>query len=75
MVRESGLWIECAPRGTGSVSSSGAHRRAADPVPPDVDRGHNAPGTPILEVDSARAAFEAELMDQAPYHLDQIRRE
>ena len=39
-----------------------------------VDRGHNAPGTPILEVESARAAFEAELMDQAPYHLDQIRR-
>src|ERR1035441_7068704 len=40
-----------------------------------VDRGHNAPGTPILEVDSARAAFEAGLMDQAPYHLDQIRRD
>ena len=26
-------------------------------------------------MDSARAAFEAELMDQAPYHLDQIRRD
>jgi len=40
-----------------------------------VDREHNAPGTPILKVDSARAAFEVELMDQAPYHLDQIRRD
>ncbi len=40
-----------------------------------VDCGHNAPGTPILEVDPARAAFEAGLMDQAPYHLDQIRRD
>ncbi len=39
-----------------------------------VDRRQNAHGTPILEVDSARAAFEAELMDQAPYCLDQIRR-
>ena len=27
-----------------------------------IDCGHNAPGTPILEVDSGRAAFEAELM-------------
>ena len=40
-----------------------------------VDRVHNAPGTPILEVNAERAAFEAELMDQAPYHLDQTRRE
>jgi hypothetical protein len=40
-----------------------------------VDRRHNASGTPILEVDSGRAAFEAELMDQAPYHLDQTRRD
>jgi len=31
-------------------------------------------GTPILKVDSRRAAFEAELMDQAPFHLDQTRR-
>jgi REP element-mobilizing transposase RayT len=31
------------------------------------------PGTPILEGDSARAAFEGERMDQSPYHLDQIR--
>jgi REP element-mobilizing transposase RayT len=40
-----------------------------------VDRRHNAPGTPILEADPARVAFEAELMDQAPYRLDQIRRD
>jgi REP element-mobilizing transposase RayT len=40
-----------------------------------VDRKHNAPGTPILKVDSVRAAFETELMDQAPYYLDQIRRD
>ena len=40
-----------------------------------VDRQHNAPGTPILKVDFARAAAEAERMDQAPYHLDQISRD
>ena len=40
-----------------------------------VDREHNAPGTPILAVDSARAAAEGERMDQAPYRLDQIRRD
>jgi REP element-mobilizing transposase RayT len=40
-----------------------------------VDRDHNAPRTPILEVDSARASSESERMDQAPYHLDQIRRD
>ena len=40
-----------------------------------IDRRHNAHGTPILEVDSGRAAFEAELMDQPAYHLDQIRRD
>jgi REP element-mobilizing transposase RayT len=40
-----------------------------------VDREHNAPGTPILEADPGRAAFEAELMDQAPYCLDQLRRD
>ncbi|MDR3703645.1 MAG: hypothetical protein P4L56_28615 [Candidatus Sulfopaludibacter sp.] len=38
-----------------------------------VDREHNAPETPILTVDSMRPAFEAELMNQAPYRLDQIR--
>ena len=40
-----------------------------------VDREQNVHGTPILEVDSARAAAEAERMDQAPYDLDQIRRD
>ncbi len=40
-----------------------------------VDREHNAPGTPILEVDSARATAESERMDQIPYGLDQIRRD
>jgi REP element-mobilizing transposase RayT len=40
-----------------------------------VDREHNVRGTPLLEVDSARAAAEGERMDQAPYNLDQIRRD
>jgi REP element-mobilizing transposase RayT len=40
-----------------------------------VDRDHNAPGTPILEEDSARAAGERERMDQASYGLDQVRRD
>ena len=40
-----------------------------------VGHEHNVPGTPILEVDSARAAAERERMDQAPYNLDQIRRD
>ena len=40
-----------------------------------VDRQHNVPGTPTLEGDSTRAAAEAERMDQAPYHLDQVRRD
>lgn len=40
-----------------------------------VDRDHNAPGTPILEVDCARAASERERMDQDPDHLDQVRRD
>ena len=40
-----------------------------------VDREHNAPGTPILEVDFLRATAERERMDQAPYQLDRIRRD
>jgi REP element-mobilizing transposase RayT len=40
-----------------------------------VDRGHNVHGTPILQVDFTRAAVEGELMDQAPYDLDPIRRD
>ena len=31
-----------------------------------VDRRHNAAGTPILEADPARVAFETELMDKLP---------
>jgi REP element-mobilizing transposase RayT len=40
-----------------------------------VDQEHNVPGTPILEVNSARAEAERERMDQAPYDLDQNRRD
>ena len=40
-----------------------------------VDREHNVPGTRILEGDSVRAASERKIMDQAPYILDQIRRD
>jgi REP element-mobilizing transposase RayT len=40
-----------------------------------VDRDHNTPGTPILEVGSAHAAAEREPMDLDPYHLDQVRRD
>jgi len=40
-----------------------------------VDREHNTPGTPILIVDSARAAAEKERMDQALYNLDEVRRD
>ena len=40
-----------------------------------VDREHSARGTPILDVDSVRAAAESELMDQAPYALDGMRRD
>jgi REP element-mobilizing transposase RayT len=40
-----------------------------------VDREDNVHGTPILEADSARAAAEKKRMDQAPYSLDQIRRD
>jgi len=40
-----------------------------------VDRGHNAFGTPVLEVDATRVAGERARMDQAPYCLDQVRRD
>ena len=40
-----------------------------------VDREHNMPRTPILEVDPVRATAERGRMDQAPYQLDQIRRD
>lgn len=40
-----------------------------------VDPRHNVAGTPALEVDPAREATEQERMNQAPYNLDQIRRD
>jgi REP element-mobilizing transposase RayT len=40
-----------------------------------VDREHNAPGTPILEMDAARLVAERKRMGQAPYSLDQMRRD
>ena len=40
-----------------------------------VDRENNSHGTAILDLDFARAAAETERMDQAPYSLDQIRRD
>jgi len=39
-----------------------------------VDREHNAPGTPVLEMDAARLVAERERMRQAPYSLDRVRR-
>lgn len=40
-----------------------------------VDREHNVPGSPLLDVDFARAAAARERMDQTPYQLDQVRRD
>ena len=40
-----------------------------------VDSEHNVHGTPLPEEDLARVTAEEERMDQAPYHLDQIRRD
>jgi REP element-mobilizing transposase RayT len=40
-----------------------------------VDRMHHTPGTPLLDVALSLVAFEAELMDQAPYSMDKIRRD
>jgi REP element-mobilizing transposase RayT len=51
----------------------GCHLHGSDSG--SVDRQHNVPGTPSLEVNPMRAAAEAACMDQAPYHLDQIRRD
>jgi REP element-mobilizing transposase RayT len=39
-----------------------------------VDRGHNLPGSPLLDADRTRAAVVQKLMDQPPYHLDPMRR-
>jgi hypothetical protein len=38
-----------------------------------VDRRQNVPGTPLLDVDSARAAAARERRDQPPYNMDQMR--
>jgi len=40
-----------------------------------VDRDHNAYATPIVEQNATRVTAEREQMDQAPYDLDQIRRD
>ncbi len=40
-----------------------------------VDAMHNVPGTPVLNEDWARAAWEEQRMDQPVYHMDQIRRD
>jgi REP element-mobilizing transposase RayT len=40
-----------------------------------VDDEHNTPGTPVIETDHARAGAERDRMDQAPYDLDEIRRD
>jgi REP element-mobilizing transposase RayT len=40
-----------------------------------VDREHRMPGTRVLEESPARVAVEKEHMDQAPYELDQVRRD
>lgn len=39
-----------------------------------VDRRHNLPGSRLLEAHPQRAAAERQLMNQAPYFLDQWRR-
>ena len=39
-----------------------------------VDRGHNVLGSPLLGVDSSRAAAARKRMDQTAYSLDQLRR-
>jgi REP element-mobilizing transposase RayT len=40
-----------------------------------VDREHNVRGTPVLELDPARATAEKRRMEQPPYDLDQLHRE
>ena len=40
-----------------------------------VDPAHNVPGTPILEGNPERTAFEEQRMDQSPYYMDQTRRD
>src|SRR5579862_7143455 len=55
-----------------TFSSYGCHLHGS--VSGSVDRRHSAFRTPILEVDSTRVAAEMECMEQAPYCLDEVRR-
>ena len=64
---------EPRPLGGKNWVTNGRRLRASESV--SVDREHNVRGTPILDVDSARAAAGRERMDQAPYNLDEIRRD
>ncbi|MEX2264710.1 MAG: transposase [Bryobacteraceae bacterium] len=40
-----------------------------------VDRGHNLPGSRLLEYDPQRVSADRQRMDQPPYHMDRRRRE
>ena len=40
-----------------------------------VDRGHNLPGSRLVEADPKRVSAEQHLMDQPPYCMDRSRRE
>lgn len=40
-----------------------------------IDRLHNQPGSPAIAANAGRVALERRLMDQAPYTMDQPRRE
>ena len=40
-----------------------------------IDPAHNIPGTPVVEENPVRVAFEEERMEQPPYHLDTVRRD
>lgn len=56
-----------------TFSCYGTHLHGADAG--SVDRTQNLSGSRLLEVNPKRAAAERERMDQAPYLLDQERRE
>jgi hypothetical protein len=40
-----------------------------------VDPAHSTPGTPVLGSNSCRAVWEEKEMRQAPYYLDEVRRD
>jgi REP element-mobilizing transposase RayT len=56
-----------------TFSCYGAHMHGADEG--SVDRSHNLYGAPPAKPNPRRHAAELRLMDQAPYELDQPRRE